>query len=155
MSNINQGRKPIATKKVAKASQLSLDDVFGNNLALDKNIVEEIEKKGLVYRFVSKKTLTDMGGHHPRGWVPYKPESNGTMGFLFGSSPDGYIHRGDLILAVRSAELNERHKLYLNQEARRKSVAPKHAAKELRSMIESSGAEVKVHEGYEDEKTGG
>lgn len=148
MSTVN-GKKPLSKK--APPTPTNLEDIFGNTLGIDPAVAKEIEAKGLVYRFISAPQLQKMGGYHPRGWKPYK-QDRGTMdvhSLQFGSDPDGFIRRGELILAVRPKDLNEKHKAVLKQKAARGRETQTTHANELKEMIRGSVG-MQVHEGYED-----
>lgn len=149
---IKNGQKPLSAKVLAKPAGLNAEDLFGNPLGLDPELTGELEKKGLAWRFISAKRFQDMGGTHPKGWRPYKCDKmlSSSPDFVFGSSGDGYVRRGDLILATRPNELHEKHKTYLNQEALRGRQIQQSQAQHLREMVR--GANIKVHEGYDDEE---
>lgn len=151
------GKKPLAAKAQAKPTPLNMDDIFGNTLGLDPAIREALKKKGLSYRFVSAAKLQMNAGYHIRAWRPIKLkdiEGYGTID-LFGSDPDGYVRRGDLVLAVRPIELNEKHKTLLAQEANRAKGIQKRQADELRQHFKETGldkAGMSVIEGYEEDE---
>jgi hypothetical protein len=155
------GKKPLSAKASTKAAPLNMDDIFGNPLALEPELIEAITKNGHAYRFINSKQLQSMGGHHPRGWRPLHLEQlkkwgydkMGTHGFIFGQAPEPYIFRGDCVLATRPKELNDRHKAFLRQEAKVRSMASSQRAqaKALREFVKDAGMNDLVHEGYEDE----
>lgn len=153
MAEIRNGKKPLSTK--APMPTIGLEDIFGNTLGIDPELAKEIKAQGLAMRFISGKKLAEMGGYHPFGWKPYKREGakiDTTHSFLQGNAPDGLIHRGDCILAVRPIELNNKHKDYLKQEAKRVAAAATskaHAAK-LRELSRESGINAVVEDTYED-----
>jgi hypothetical protein len=159
---IKNGRKPLAQKAAAKPSRLNLDDIFGNTLGIDPEMAKVIEKQGLAIRFVSASKLEANAGHHNRGWRPLPQAKlkewgydtlNTLDSFTFGSDSSGYIRRGDLVLAVRPMELHRKHQAYLAQERQRgKGLAKKHA-EEMKSLVKEAGLDMKIHEGFEDEKS--
>jgi hypothetical protein len=148
---IQNGKRPLSTKNRPSAS--TLDDIFGSPLGLDPGIVKAIEAKGLSYRFVSVPALQKMGGYHNRGWRPLlMKELGGEYGTLnqnslqFGGDPDGYLRRGDLVLAVRPKDMTDKHRAFLRQEAllRSNSVRDKAQAEELRNMAKRAGLDTVV-----------
>ncbi len=150
---IRNGKKPLAAKAASKAAPINMDDIFGNALGLDPNIVKALRDKGLVHRFISAPKLMSSGGYHARGWRPIKLkeiEGYGTID-TFGADPDGYLRRGDLVLAVRSKELNDKHKAYLAQEGARGKNIQKKQADELRQFVKGNDLGMEIIEGYEDE----
>lgn len=154
MSNaIVNGKKPLSQKP--KATPIAMDDIFGNQLGVEPAILEAIKAKGMDYRFVNAKQLTDMGGYHPHGWRPLKLseiecDKINLHSFQFGNDPDKYIRRGDAILAVRPTETGDKHRAYLKQEAERAKQIQKTHADELRALAKRSGGGMTVHEGYEE-----
>lgn len=158
--SINAGKRPLSQR--TRAATINPDEVFMNTLGLDPDMVKTLEAKHLAYRFINYKKFVDMGGVNEGYWVPVSRKNLkewgydkiGTQDFIFGSDTDGYIRRGDLVLAVRSQDLNEKHKAYLKQEANARSgrKMQKTHAEELRDLVKSSGLGGNVHEGYEDEE---
>lgn len=155
MSNqIKNGRKPLSSKPAQ--TQVFEEDIFGNALAMDPALKVELQEQGLEWRFVDRKQLTDMGGYHKRGWQAYKRRGHATMDkqeFVFGSSPDGYIYRGSLVLAVRPISVGDKHRAVLAQRADRYKQVNKTAAKELKQKANEAGLDVEIHEGYEENDT--
>lgn len=137
-----KGAKPLSEKN----KEASLDQIFGNILKIPAEIKKELDAKNLEGRFIRYEEFVKLGGMHPRGWEPYKPDVSPKSYQLFGSNPDGFIRRKDLVLASRSKELCDLHRGKLKQDADRKmsSASQKAAAKGLKSM----SSEVSVIEGY-------
>ncbi len=145
-------KKPISQR--SKPVPVNMDDIFGNALGLDPELVESIASQGLAHRFVNAKKLIEMGGYHAKGWRPYKPGAAErakleTQSLLFGSDPDGYVRRGDCILAVRPIELHNKHKAFLKQEVARTQNTAKNAASQIKDFIRSNGLDMRVQEGAE------
>lgn len=157
--NIQGGKRPVSQR--TRPSTINHDDVFMNTLGLDPELTKLLAEKGFAYRFINYKRYVDMGGVHEAHWVPLTRSQLEKMGygkistqdFIYGSSADGYIRRGDLVLAIRTNDLNQRHVAYLKQEADARSgrKIQKAHANELRDLVKSSGLGGNVHEGYEDE----
>jgi hypothetical protein len=136
-----------------KSKPVSLDDIFGNTLSVDPAVAASIEKKGLEYRFISAAKLQANAGYHHRAWRAIKlKDIEGFSGDAFGSDPDGYYRRGDLVLAVRSKELGDKHRTFLKQENARNNarLANKKHAQEMREYVKDNNLEegMTVHEGY-------
>jgi hypothetical protein len=150
---IKNGKKHISSRPAA-SPRIDLDEVFGNPLSIPPVIKKYLEEKKLAHRFISHVKLKATAGRHHRGWSPLSlKEVPGydTMN-TFGSSPDGYYYFGDLILAVRPQELNQKHKAYLKQEAQAASNTQRKGAEELRQYVKSNKLDMRVHEGYEEEE---
>lgn len=161
MSKLNAGRKPLSAKP-RPSSYINEAEVFGNTFSLDSDLVSELDKKGLAYRFASSKAMLANQGYHPRGWKVYRREgakSDDTMdtrSALFGNDPDGVVRRGDSILVVKPAEAHAKHRALLDQKASRlKSAAGKRHAEELRETAREYGLRTQVSEGYEDDQGDG
>ena len=148
---IKNGKKPLSAKP--QPARLVLEDIFGNTLSLDPEIAKTIEGKGLSYRWISMRKWQEMGGSHDRAWRPIRRSECGNIGSnsISGEDPEGYIRRGDLVLAVRSRELNDKHKAYLRQESDRMSRIQGKQRQELAKEVESLGGKIKISEGYDDE----
>lgn len=146
------GRIP---RPARNAPRMSLSDVFGNPLEVPKQVAEALTKQNKVWRWVSYRQLVDNGGHHDKGWSAVKAKDCGIVDTsAFGSDPDGYIRRGTLVLAVRSSEVNDKHKAYLKQEADRYSKVQSRHASELRQYAKAAGIDMSVSEGYGEEDSG-
>lgn len=149
---IKNGQKPLSAKKQIRPARISLTDIFSDKLGLDPEIVSEIKAKGLAYRFIAVPHLQKNGGTHEYGWRPYKRECgtlDNVQAATLGSDPDGYIRRGDLVLAVRPQELHEKHRAWLKQEAEAASAVQENKFEEARDLVRGTRS-VKVHEGYAD-----
>lgn len=150
-----QGRRPVSQR--ATKPVLNYDQIFGNSLSLDADIQAEIDRKGLVARFVDAKKLQEFGGYHPKGWVPYKREKKssdtiGTEEFKFGNDPSGIIRRGSLILAVKTKEDVAKHRMFLDQRAELQTTQHSQGekAQELRQFAKEKGLDANILEGVEE-----
>jgi hypothetical protein len=150
------GQKPLSSKPKT-TPRLLLDDIFGNTLGVDPEIKKALDAKGFAIRWINAADLQAKAGYHPRGWRPVKLKECGTIpsnpqDFMYGSDPEGYIRRGELILGVRSKELNDKHKAYLEQAAAARAVtaSSKAAAAELRKYASEAGVDMKIQEGFEE-----
>lgn len=151
MSKPNKaGKTPLAAK--TEASDFTHDDLNYSILDLDPELKAEIEGQGLVARWINAPKYLQGGNFHQSGWRAYKAkpvEAKGALDFSYGRSPEGYVIRHDLLLAVKPAELQARWKARIQAKARASS--GKDYAKELKEKLNSAGvgASVKVHDGYE------
>lgn len=158
--SIQNGKKPLSSKKATAATPLNADEIFGNELGVSKDMAAAIDKGGYTYRFISASKLAGNGGYHHRMWKPLpmkqlKEWGYATMdafSFTIGNDPDGYVRRGDLVLAVRPKEITEKHRALLKQEAKRASMSQKKHSDELRQMAKEHGVDAQVLDTYEDEK---
>jgi hypothetical protein len=125
-------------------------DMFGNRLRVPPHIQEELDKKGLVARFVSIRKLQESGGYHPMGWTPYiveSPRQNPIDG-----STEKTFRVGDLVLAVKTREAHAKHRKWLEQKAQAQTQNHKNSVKEMRDRIKDSRADkhIALIEGYEE-----
>jgi hypothetical protein len=144
-------RTKIKNKAEATApANLNAADLFGGGLKIPDHIKAELDKKGLVPRFVSLKVLQDNGGYHPKGWTPYTVE-NPQVNPITGTAEKTF-RIGDLVLAVKTKEQHAKHKEYLSQRSAAQSQEHKNNVKEMRDKIRDSGAgkHISLIEGYEE-----
>lgn len=148
------GKKPLSQKK-RSVSAVGAPDFFRNKLMLPADIAADIEKQGLEPRWIAYKPYVENGNSHDKGWVAYRRPKQGTGAvdeLQLGSSPDGIIRRGDLVLAVRKQEMGDRHRAYNEERAYNQTFRHKKAmADELRQMAKEANLE--VTEGYEEDET--
>lgn len=153
MSGVINGKKPIQSKPSQKQYDVEFpDDPFANPLALPENFKKQFTDNGLEIRFVNLKKVQQLGGFHERGWVPFTKTKFSNIElpeFHWGSSPDGKIIRGDLVLACRPISLGDKHRAHLRARANRLDMNQKKNAAELRKM---AGGKARVLEGYDDDK---
>lgn len=149
--SIQNGRKPLSTKPRAQAP-MNMEDLFGNSLSVPDELRIELEKQNLAWRFISAPDLQKMGGYHRFGWRPYQKSQSDKMSgdVQFGNDPNGYIRRGELVLATRPMDIHKKHQQFLKQEADRAKLIQQTKAGEIRDLVGSNRG-IQVHEGYEDE----
>lgn len=148
--SLNKGRKPLSERQAPKLP--TFDDMFGSAFDIPKEVKSELESKGLEGRWVSLKSLGANHGYHPRGWRAYKAESlkASNLDFLAGQSPDGYLHRGTLILAVRSKEVCDQHRAVNKARIKQAKDLEKDQADRLRHKAAAIGLDTMVVEGHDD-----
>lgn len=157
MAEIRQGKRPVSQKR-QRPAPINPNDIFRDPIGLDDELKATIVSKGYAYRFINYKQFVDMGGTNTHYWTPVKRSKLKEWGydmidgneFTSGSDVDGYIRRGDLVLAVRPKAIQEKHKAYLAQENARVADLQGAHADELREIVRDSGG--RIHEGYEDEE---
>lgn len=152
MSKTVGGRKPLPAKPTFNVMS---DDIFGNKLAVPAGVQKELASKGLEGRWVSYKQMIDNRGYHEKGWVVYKQEKSDTMDpgtFLGGADPDGYIRRGDAILAVRTVAKSDQHREWLKQRANRLKGHHQTAAEELRATARGAGLNSNVDDRFDEDE---
>lgn len=151
---MSKNGKPTLQDKAANMSN-SIDTALETDyFYVSPEIVREIKSKGMVHRWINAKKLQDNYGFDRRQWKPYKKNEGAsvTSNSFGGTDSEGYIRRGDLILAVRPQAVNDR----VASEIRRKNgnlqkSQQKVAAEEMRQSLKESGvAGIKVHEGYDE-----
>jgi hypothetical protein len=128
------------------------DDLFG----LDADLKAELDSKGLVGRFVNIKEVEKFGGRHPKGWRVYKRDNinKSSTEWMFGSDPDGYVRRAELVLAVKTKEDADKHRRHLDQLAQAAKVTNliKRHREEQRRAFKEAGMDnyAQLHEDSED-----
>lgn len=159
-TKIIDGKKPLSTKKRSSLDSKNAD-AFGNKLALTAEVKKELADQGLVARFVNAKQLSEMGGYHAKGWRVYqrpgKEKTSGTMdsGALVGNDPNGFIRRGDAILAVKTEAEVEEHREYLRSKADRHKNFKKQKAADLREFAREHGIKTVIDDSddFDDDET--
>lgn len=127
-------------------------DSFDDQFFLSPAIKQEIESQGMVYRWINAKIFQDNHGFDRRQWQPFKSKLASSSGSLGNSDSEGYIRRGDLILAVQSLETATRRRAILDRrkQALNSAVQNKEAARELKRTLSDAGIKAKVLEGYDE-----
>lgn len=145
----------VALSKKQTASEEGLDGMSGDQFFINKLMVsnelhQEITAKKLVYRWINASEFKRNFGSHKAYWVPYKTSIK-DLSDEFGRDENGYVRRGDSILAVRSIEKDNQHKALLKNRNENYSNYQKQKAQELRAAAREAGVNTKISEGYEDE----
>lgn len=153
---MSKNKVTLKNKEAAMNVKTSADELsgLGDQLAVDPIIKQELKAKNLVFRWINAKKLADNYGFDRRQWQPYKTENyKGSVGFGHADA-EGYIRRGDLILAVQTNEIAARRKalLKMKQESLNNAVAThnKANAQALKKAARDAGIDAKVYEGYEE-----
>ena len=148
MKKSNSGRVPMSQK------EQSSNDVYQDDesiLAVDPELRKEIESQGLALRWINAGKYRSGGNFHKSGWRAYqrKTSAQGSLDFSYGTSPEGYIIRNDMLLAVKPVEAYERKRSQIKSKADLMAGNEKTRAQELREQMRASGLGGKVFEGYE------
>lgn len=125
-------------------------ELFGNRLKVPENIQADLDKEGLVGRFISIKKYNENGGMHEKGWVPYTLKS--PVKNLLTGNVDSTLKVGDLVLAVKTATDVSKHQRFLKARADAQMGAHKKTVQEIRDRIREDKADkhVKLIEGYDE-----
>jgi hypothetical protein len=126
------------------------DEFFNNRLALTEDIKSYLNENNLDWRFINAAQFRSEGNVHRSHWKPFKFDN-----VSFGSvlNAEGYIMRGDLILATRPKGVTQAHRKFLKQRNNVQKGFNKAEAQKFRQSFREQGMEsqARVIEGYEDE----
>lgn len=144
--------KPVVTKKQPVVPNHN-EDIFDSAFAVPPQVMKEIKEKGYACRWINGTTLQKGFGFNKNRWVPFKSEFvKSSIGSLFGGDPEGYVRRGDLVLAVKPKELQDKHKAFNAQKiALSKGDAVKKRKEEMRAIAEEHNVKSKIESEYEEE----
>lgn len=126
-----------------------------DNTAIDPKLKAEIEGKNLKYRWINASKFKEAYGFDKRMWRPYKVDEKSSMSSsTYGTSDsEGYVRRGDLILAVRPVEIHQKAEDLIKQRnlANKAAMGSKAAAKALRASFKSNNVKGKIIEDGDDD----
>lgn len=155
-------KKTIAALNLESASPMSYtptpsasvsDDAsenFSNRFDVPKKLREEIVGKGYNYKFINfSKFKRD--AVHKSHWIPYKPDKRTVQDMLFGLDPDGYVVRGDCVLAVRPLSVDKKAKAAIQSRNDRLNSYNDMAKSELQAYAAEHGIKAKISSGYEED----
>lgn len=125
-------------------------DLYQSALDIPESIKKEIEEKGLAARWINATEFQRQYGFHKSGWTPYKPDNKLPAIAGVSGDPEGFVRRGDLILATKTKEQHNLHKARLKMKSSMASGYNATKAKELRRFMQESGVKTKVVEGFEE-----
>ena len=147
------GKTPISVKQAASEYDFGHDDLDYSIFKIDPQLQEELNKKGLVARWINARTYTQGGNFHRSGWQAYRRTTGSdrsSADFAMGVSPEGFIVRNDLILAVKPKDVQERWAKKIRARTEAQNGASANRGRELKESAERAGVNIKVHEGYEE-----
>lgn len=148
------GRLPISAKETEQNGEIEhVNDEFDNSLLkVDANLKREFAEKGLAHRWINATQFRNNGNFHQSGWRPYRKqiseEERGSMDFQYGVSPEGYLIRNDLMLAVKPLEQQKRWSENIHKRAERLAGKSEENVSEFQKKARSGGA--KAHVGYDE-----
>jgi len=138
-----QNKEKLSTEEL---TQFDLED----QLAIDPDILAEIKGKNLAFRWINGVKFRENYGFDARRWIPYKSETAANSAFGFKDS-EGYIRRGDLILATRPMSVNNAHKAKIQRKNETLAASQNNqAAEELRERMRDAGVKAKIYQGFEE-----
>lgn len=154
--------KPAASKGRAhisqKSSSFNIDEMNElreqtEGFQLDPALKKELEDKGLAYRWINSSTYQKNFGHHRSGWRVYKRDEPGKKGgsldFAQGTDPEGYVRRGDMVLATKPVADQEKHRRSIARKSQIFQGINQQKADELRAMARESGTDMSILDGYD------
>lgn len=139
--------------KVDLARELAELQAGEDLFLLSPEVQAELEEQGLVGRFINAKKFQQNYGYHKSGWRLYKRDMSknkkqGSMDFVHGSDPEGYIRRADLILAVKSKEEGEKQRRRQRIMTAMQSDVTEMQATQLEDVVRRSGIKADISKGY-------
>lgn len=153
MANVGQKSQNSEQKAPTSGGKKSIKDIhkelgFGplaeskkggyDDLDIDVALEKELAELDLVYRFINFKTFKKYG-FHKQHWKPYRRASRPDNNVAFNIDPDGYMVRGDLVLAVKPKEWNLARKKELAEKNAKKADAIRDKTNEFRQVVAKSG----------------
>lgn len=145
------------TPAADKDSTSGRDEMYQNRFDLPKSLREEIKQKGYNYKFINF-TSYKKDTVHKAHWVPYKPEIETVADMVFGKSPEGYVVRGDCVLAVRPLSVDKLMKARIHDKAQSQLGFNKRARQEMEELARAHGVKkskafgVEATKGLEDDE---
>jgi hypothetical protein len=146
MSQNKEKRPKEIANRDPQLDSFSHEEFFENRLSLTKDIKDHLSEQGLSWRFISSQQFRNEGNRHNSYWVPHKFEA-GKFGVL---NSEGFITRGDLILATRKKEITAKHKSFLKSKNDLHKGYNRSEAAKFRENFRKNGLSEKVVEGTDD-----
>lgn len=149
---MSNAKKPIQGNKAplpeTKKKPIGPHNIWADPLDIPNWLKEEGKREGVVFRWIDGKKYQGNFGFHSSGWQAYKPKATAEG---FGKDTEGYVRRGDLILAFKTTEDVQAHREALAERARMYSGNfQSQKAQELRDLASDMGVRSRIEEGYED-----
>jgi hypothetical protein len=101
------------------------------------------------YRWINAHKLQANYGFDSRGWQPFKSKVL-QAGPFSGLDSEGFIRRGDLILAVQTNAIASKRKELINQKNARNKAYGKDAAAQLKDQFNRAGVKAKISSGFDE-----
>lgn len=118
---------------------------------IDSILKEELEKKGLDYRFIDFKQAKLNGGRSRNGWVVYKRDSEDPrlQGIASLQDPDGLVRNGSMVLAVKTKQGAEKQRARIRNQNRMSSKYNEHVTNEVEQEARRLGGSSRAISGYD------
>lgn len=146
-------KKESKTSREPAVGEFTYDEFFNNRLSLPPALKDQLTAKGLDWRFINTVTFRQGGNMHRSHWTPYKVEDPQSVGIM-ATTAEGFVQRGDLVLASRPKHVTKKHKEFLAKRNAQLAgtIDNKKLAKEMRQMAREYNVsdQVKVYEGYDE-----
>jgi hypothetical protein len=141
--------KPTVQDKELSTSMPVDNYDFNDMTTIDSALKAELDSKNLEYRWVNAKKLQENYGFDPRQWTPYRSETVSKNAFSQRDS-EGYVRRGDLILAVQSKEIAAKRRNVVKMKNDRNKQHLRQSANELKDTFRRAGVKANISEGYDE-----
>lgn len=124
-----------------------------DHMIIDPSVKSEIISRGLKYKWINANKLAASHGFDKKGWKPYKINSAGKSTVYGQTDAEGYLRRGDLVLAVMPNQLHAKHRAAIDQAnlLNKAATGSKAAAKELKNKFRDNKVKGVILEGDGDE----
>ena len=141
-------------KNVKKeASPFNPNELYNSALDIPNDLRSELDSNNLHGKWINAIEFKRNFGFNRSGWTPYKAEKlskAASADSLYGGDPEGYVRRGDLVLAVKTKEEAAKQKRHLKQKAGLYKNFNKLKAEEMKQSAREAGVDAKVFEGYDE-----
>ena len=146
---MEKGKRGI-TSRIDILKELAELDGVQDATALPAELAEEMDRKGLIPRWINAKKYETNYGHHKSGWKVYRRDmkKGDKIDPASGVDPDGYVRMRQSILAYMTKEEFAKHRRKLQLMNALQSDTPEMQADILEERINSSGAKMTAIRGY-------
>lgn len=155
---VSKGKAPISQKKLGSVDgDFWFDPANGDLTSIPSSVKTQLRDEGYACRLINSKKYQEDRGFHKSGWRVYKFErgqeiGQGSLDFGFGVDAEGYLRRGDLVLAVMPLEMHESHRQNIFRKTKAQMGKNVADAKEIEQYARASGIQsVSIDAGYGDE----
>ena len=150
---MKDSKKDSKIAREPSVGEFTYDEFFNNRLSLPSELKQKLTSEGLDWRFINALQFREGGNMHRSHWKPYKIDNPQSVGIM-NTTAEGFLTRGDLVLATRPKVITRKHKEFL---AKRNAAYSgvnynKTVAQEMKKIARDYNVEeqVKVYEGYEE-----
>lgn len=137
------------SKQKINSAQFDMKELYASALDVPQDIKSEIEDQGFVCRWINATEFQKQYGFHKSRWVPYKRKDKKANAGLLGGDPEGFIRRGDLVLAVKPRQEQELHAARIQHKTKINTMGAAKAAEELRNSARQHGVNARIDDKYE------